>query len=126
MRPAAAGRFLLDRGAGAQRVSAGWRWRCRSSIRGPDYFANVISELLFWLGEDRLLFGSDYAIWTPQWLVEKFVAYELPEQIVKDKGVNLTLEAKKKILGLNAAKLYDIDVAAQSRKLRTPELVAAE
>ena len=92
----------------------------------PDYFANLMSELLFWLGEDRLLFGSDYAIWTPQWLVERFVNYELPEQVVRDKGVNLTMEAKKKILGLNAAKLYGIDVDAQRQKLRTPELVAAE
>jgi predicted TIM-barrel fold metal-dependent hydrolase len=54
------------------------------------------------------------------------MAYELPEQVRKDKGVNLTLESKRKILGLNAARLYDIDVAAQTRKLRQPELVAAE
>ena len=92
----------------------------------PDYFANVMSELLFWLGEDRLLYGSDYGIWTPRWLVEKFMAYELPEQTQKDKGVSLTLQAKKKILGLNAARLYDIDVAAQARKLHAPERVAAE
>jgi predicted TIM-barrel fold metal-dependent hydrolase len=92
----------------------------------PDYFTNVISELLFWLGEEKLLFGSDYGIWTPKWLVEKFMAYELPEQVRKDKGVNLTLESKRKILGLNAARLYDIDVAAQTRKLHQPELVAAE
>jgi predicted TIM-barrel fold metal-dependent hydrolase len=91
----------------------------------PDYFANVISELLFWLGEDKLLFGSDYGIWTPQWLVERFMAYELPEQIQRDKGVNLTLEAKKKILGLNAARLYDIDVAAQKRKLSHTRQMAA-
>jgi predicted TIM-barrel fold metal-dependent hydrolase len=92
----------------------------------PDYFANLMSELLFWLGEDRLLFGSDYAIWTPRWLVEQFMAYELPAQITKDKGVSLTLEAKKKILGLNAAKLYGIDVAAQSKKLHQRQRVAAE
>jgi predicted TIM-barrel fold metal-dependent hydrolase len=91
----------------------------------PDYFANVISELLFWLGEDKLLFGSDYGIWTPQWLVERFMAYELPEQIQRDKGVNLTLEAKRKILGLNAARLYDIDVAAQKRKLSHTRQMAA-
>ena len=38
-----------------------------SSINGE-----VIAELLWWVGEDKLLFSSDYAIWTPQWLVEKF------------------------------------------------------
>jgi uncharacterized protein len=92
----------------------------------PDYFANVISELLFWLGEDKLLYGSDYGIWTPKWLVEKFMAYELPEQIVRDRGVNLTLEAKKKILGLNAARLYGIDIAAQRQRLGAASQQAAE
>jgi uncharacterized protein len=92
----------------------------------PDYFANVISELLFWLGEDRLLYGSDYGIWTPKWLIEKFMAYELPEQIQRDRGVNLTLQAKKKILGLNAATLYGIDVASQKREIAaTRQSVAA-
>jgi predicted TIM-barrel fold metal-dependent hydrolase len=92
-----------------------------------DYFGNVISELLFWLGEDKLLFGSDYGIWTPRWLVEALMAYELPEQIAQDKGVRLTLEAKRKILGLNAAKLYGIDVAAQKAKIQGRQpAVAAE
>ena len=44
----------------------------------PRYFAEVIAELLFWVGPDKILFGSDYAIWTPRWLVEKFWAFELP------------------------------------------------
>ena len=85
----------------------------------------MISELLFWLGEDRLLYGSDYAIWTPKWLIDKFMAFELPDDIRKEAGVDLTLEAKKKILGLNAAKLYDIDIGAQKNKLASDSLVAA-
>jgi predicted TIM-barrel fold metal-dependent hydrolase len=91
-----------------------------------DYFANVISELLFWLGEDKLLFGSDYGIWTPRWLVDAFMAYELPDEVKQAKGVDLTLEAKKKILGLNAARLYGIDVDAQKQKIAASrEKVAA-
>ncbi|MEZ5411570.1 MAG: amidohydrolase family protein [Acidimicrobiales bacterium] len=39
----------------------------------PNYFAKVMGELLFFVGEDRMLFGSDYAIWEPQWQVERFV-----------------------------------------------------
>ncbi len=76
----------------------------------PRYFAEVISELLWWLGEDRLLFASDYALWSPKWLVERFMAFELPEDIKEEKGVDLTLEAKRKILGLNAARLYELPV----------------
>jgi len=76
----------------------------------PRYFAQVLAELLWWLGEDLLLFSSDYALWSPKWIVEKFMAFDFPDDIKEQYGVNLTLEAKKKILGLNAAKLYDIPV----------------
>jgi hypothetical protein len=84
-----------------------------------------MAELLFWLGEDRILFGSDYAIWTPKWLVEKFMAFELPEDTKKERGVDLTLTAKKKILGLNAARLYGIDVEKQKKKLKASALKTA-
>ena len=85
----------------------------------PGYFAHIISELLFWLGEDKLLFASDYGIWTPKWIIDKFMAFELPDDIQKETGVNLNLQAKKKILGLNAARLYGIDIEAQKKKLWT-------
>ena len=75
------------------------------------------------LGPDKLLYGSDYGIWTPDWLVKAFMAFELPEDIAKETGAVLDLEAKKKILGLNAAKLYGIDIEAQKRLL-APEQAA--
>lgn len=76
----------------------------------PRYFAEVLAELLWWLGEDKLLFASDYALWSPKWIVEKFIAFEFPEDIKEQRGVDLTLEGKKKILGLNAANLYGLEV----------------
>ena len=87
----------------------------------PRYFADVMAELLFWLGEDRLLFASDYALWHPKWIVEKFVDFHLPEQVSTDVGVSLSVEAKQKILGLNACKLYDIDPVEHGAKLRADE-----
>ncbi len=62
----------------------------------PGYFAHIISELLFWVGEDKILYGSDYAIWTPRWLVNKFMEFELPQDVASETGVALTLQAKKK------------------------------
>ena len=76
----------------------------------PKYFAQIIGELLYWLGEDKLLFASDYALWTPRWLIERFVDFSIPEEFTE--YPELTTQAKKKILGLNAAKLYGIDVPA--------------
>ncbi|MFD1363306.1 amidohydrolase family protein [Lentibacillus salinarum] len=84
----------------------------------PRYFAEIMSELLFWLDEDRILFGSDYAIWEPGWLIEKFMEFELPEDIQEETGVTVDLSTKKKILGKNAARLYDIDIDTQKEKIK--------
>ncbi|MGH3321173.1 MAG: amidohydrolase family protein [Streptosporangiaceae bacterium] len=77
----------------------------------PRYFAQIIGELVFWLGADRILFSSDYAIWQPKWLIEEFVDFQIPEDLQGEYGV-LTPEIKAKILGLNAAHLYDLQVPA--------------
>ena len=82
----------------------------------PRYFAQIMGELLYWIGEDRILFASDYALWTPKWLVEKFVDFQIPEDLVEYSPIST--EVKKKVLGLNAATLYDLPVPAH---LRLPE-----
>jgi uncharacterized protein len=76
----------------------------------PRFFAKVMGELLFWVGEDKMTFGSDYGIWEPKWQVEGFVDWDYPEGAEFDDYPRLTADGKKKILGLNAAKLYDIEV----------------
>jgi predicted TIM-barrel fold metal-dependent hydrolase len=78
----------------------------------PKYFAQIVGELLYWIGEDRILFASDYAIWQPKWLVEKFVDFQIPEDMQGELGT-ISDDQKAKILGLNAAKLYGIDVPAR-------------
>ena len=79
----------------------------------PRYFAQVIGELLYWLGDDKLLFGSDYAIWQPKWLVEMFVDFEYPDDPAFSDYDPVTPDIKRNILGLNAARLYDLDVPAE-------------
>ncbi|KWX00975.1 Amidohydrolase 2 [Carbonactinospora thermoautotrophica] len=75
----------------------------------PRYFAQIMGELIYWLGEDKILFASDYAIWHPKWLVEKFVDFQIPADMQSEYGT-ISDEAKAKILGLNAARLYDLPV----------------
>lgn len=81
----------------------------------PKFFARVMGELLFWVGEDRMTFGADYNIWTPKWQVEGFVDWQMPDEDVYSDYPRLTTASKKKILGLNAARLYDIEVPAECR-----------
>jgi uncharacterized protein len=79
----------------------------------PRFFATVMGELLFWVGEDKMLWASDYAIWHPKWQAEMFVDWDYPEGHEYDDFPRLSTEGKKKILGLNAARLYDIEVPAE-------------
>ena len=75
----------------------------------PRFFAKVMGELLFWVGEDKMLFGSDYAIWEPKWQIDGLLSWDYPDDSYSDYP-RWTNEAKRKILGLNAAKLYGIPV----------------
>jgi hypothetical protein len=56
------------------------------------------------------VFGSD-SVWygSPQWQVEALWRFQIPEGLRKKYGYpELTEQAKRKILGLNSAKLYGI------------------
>lgn len=79
----------------------------------PAYFAKMLGELLFWVGEDNIIFSSDYAIWSPKWLVERFVDFAYPEGPEYAEYPPLTTDVKRKVLGLNAARIYDLYVPAE-------------
>jgi hypothetical protein len=72
-----------------------------------------MGELLFWVGEDRMVYGSDYSIWEPKWQVEGLVDWQMPDDEAFSDYPRLTTASKKKILGLNMARLYDIEVPAE-------------
>jgi uncharacterized protein len=76
----------------------------------PRFFAKVMGELLFWVGEDKMLWASDYAIWEPKWQVEGFVDWNYPADEAYSDYPALGTDGKKKIMGLNAAKLYGVEV----------------
>ena len=54
-------------------------------------------ELIYAYGVDKVLFGTDYPLWTPQAELDRFMAIDLPE------------DERKKILWDNAAKLLNIE-----------------
>jgi uncharacterized protein len=74
-----------------------------------------MGELLFWVGADKMLFGSDYGIWEPKWQIDGFIDwdYPTPDHDEFSDFPRLNDDGKRKILGLNAAKLYGIDVPAE-------------
>ena len=82
-------------------------------ITFPTVCAHILGQLLKFMGEDRVVFGSD-AVWygSPQWQIEALWRFQIPEEMRRRFGYpELTPGAKRKILGLNSAHLYKLPVA---------------
>jgi predicted TIM-barrel fold metal-dependent hydrolase len=88
----------------------------------PRFFAEVMANLLFWLGPDRIIYGTDFPIWYPHWQLDDFMAFQLPDDIKAEYGVDLTDEIKQKIIGGNIARLYGIDPAEKLKSLENDEI----
>ena len=83
-------------------------------ITFPTVCAHILGQLLKFMGEDRVVFGSD-AVWygSPQWQIEAFWRFQIPEEMRRRYGYpRLTGEIKRKILGLNSARLYKLPPVA--------------
>ena len=89
--------------------------------RQPRVFAEMLGKMLWWCGEDKIIYGGESPIWHPQWALEEFWNFELPRDIVEERGYPpLTEQAKRKILGENLARLHGIDVEAKKAELGVP------
>jgi len=87
-----------------------------SVITFPTVCAHILGQLLKYLGQDRIVFGTD-SLWygSPQWQIEAMWRFEIPEKLREQFGYpELTKAAKRKILGLNSARLYGIPSAAEA------------
>ena len=68
--------------------------------RQPRVFAETLGKMMWWCGEDKIIYGGESPIWHPQWALEEFWNFELPRDIVEERGYpQLTEQAKRKILG---------------------------
>jgi predicted TIM-barrel fold metal-dependent hydrolase len=83
-------------------------------MRDPTAAAHVLGKLLKYVGEDRVVWGTD-SIWfgTPQDQIQALRTFQISEAFQEQFGYPaLTDELKAKIFGLNSAALYGIDPIA--------------
>jgi hypothetical protein len=77
----------------------------------PTVCAHILGQLLKYWGPDRIGFGSD-SLWygAPQWQIEALWRFQIPEAMAAKYGYpRLDDSARRKILGLNSARLYKLD-----------------
>ena len=70
-------------------------------------------------GADHVVWGTDCLWWgSPQWAIEAFQRFQISDEMCEKHGYRkITDEDKARIFGLNAAKLYNVDVNAQRKAL---------
>jgi predicted TIM-barrel fold metal-dependent hydrolase len=96
--------------------------------QGPDQAAHFIGALLKALGPDNILWGTDSVWWgSPQWLIDGFKCLTIPDAMQAQFGYPaLTEETKRKIFGINAARLYGVKVKKARRNIAKGKLKRLE
>jgi hypothetical protein len=86
-----------------------------SVMRSPNQAAHVLGKLLRYVGEDRVVWGTDCVFHgSPQAQISALRTFQIPESMQQQFGYPaLTPALRAKIFGLNAAPLYGVDPVAR-------------
>jgi uncharacterized protein len=85
----------------------------------PTACAHLLGQVIAAFGADHVLWGTD-SIWygTPQWQIEAFRRFEIPQALVDKHGyAPLSRVVKEQIFGLNAARVFGVDVQAKRNEI---------
>jgi uncharacterized protein len=85
----------------------------------PTACAHLLGQVIEAFGADHVLWGTD-SIWygTPQWQIGAFRRFEIPQALVEKHGYgSLTRPVKEQIFGLNAARVFGVDVNAKRNEI---------
>jgi hypothetical protein len=91
----------------------------RFVMRDPEQAAHLLGKLLKTFGEDRVLWGTD-SIWygSPQDQIQAFRAFQISREFQERHGYPaLTPALKRKVFGLNAARVYGLEPGALRGRL---------
>ena len=84
------------------------------AIVHPEMCQHLIGKNIKYYGADHVIWGTDCLWWgSPQWVIDAFKRFQITDELCEKFGYKkLTKEDKAKIFGLNAAKIYGVDPAA--------------
>jgi uncharacterized protein len=88
-------------------------------VTHPELCAHLFGQIITAFGADHVLWGTD-SIWygSPQWQIEAFRRFQVPDRLVeKHRYQPLSRQIKAQIFGLNAARLFGVDVAAKRHEV---------
>lgn len=91
------------------------------AIQHPIMCQHLMGKNIKLYGADHVVWGTDCLWWgAPQWVIDAFKRFQITDELCDKFGyAKLTKDDKAKIFGLNAAKIYGVDV--QSRRQAFPK-----
>jgi predicted TIM-barrel fold metal-dependent hydrolase len=95
-----------------------------TSSANPEMAMHMLGQMIQVAGADHILWGTD-SIWggSPQSQIVRLRKLKMKEELLaKYKYPELTDEIKDQILGLNAAKLFGVDVNAKRKAIKADKL----
>jgi predicted TIM-barrel fold metal-dependent hydrolase len=94
------------------------------AIAHPVMCMHGMGKNIKYYGADHVIWGTDCLWWgSPQWIIDAFKRFQISDEICEKFGYKkITKEDKAKIFGLNAAKIYGVDVNAKRNALPSDTL----
>ncbi len=89
------------------------------TIANPIMCMHGIGKNIKYYGADHVIWGTDCLWWgSPQWCIDAFKRFQISDEMCERFGyAKITKEDKAKIFGLNAARIYGVDVKAKRNPL---------
>jgi uncharacterized protein len=89
------------------------------AIVHPEMCMHGMGKNIKYYGADHVIWGTDCLWWgSPQWAIDAFKRFQISDEMCEKFGYKkISREDKAKIFGLNAARLYNVDVKAKRSAL---------
>ncbi|MFN0084551.1 MAG: amidohydrolase family protein [Blastocatellia bacterium] len=89
------------------------------AIAHPEMAMHGMGKNIKYYGSDHVVWGTDCLWWgSPQWVIDAFKRFQISDEFCEKFGYKkITKEDKARIFGLNAAKLYNVNVKAKRNPL---------
>jgi len=83
-------------------------------ITHPKLTGHLLGQIINAFGSDHVIWGTDSIWWgSPQWQIEAFRRFQISDELQERFGyAPITEEDRAKIFGLNAARVFNVDVDA--------------
>jgi len=88
-------------------------------VADPVMAMHGLGKNIKYYGADHVIWGTDCLWWgSPQWVIDAFKRFQISDELCDKFGYKkITKEDKAKIFGLNAARIYKIDLKAKRNPL---------